>query len=162
MSPRRVVILRHAEKPENVFDPDLSAAGEQRAAMLATRIPELFPKPDFLFAAASSKHSDRPVETLTPLSRAIDLPIDDSLSDEDYPVLANDLLAKPRYAGRLAIVCWHHGHIPDLALALGVSEAALATAPELTGLRWNAGVFDRFWALDFQSGAVAFQSLSQN
>jgi Histidine phosphatase superfamily (branch 1) len=69
--PRIVMIIRHAEKPagtEGEKDPNLSDRGYERAAALAKVIPERFPKPDFLIATRRSKHSNRPVETVTPLA----------------------------------------------------------------------------------------------
>jgi broad specificity phosphatase PhoE len=47
MAPNQIVILRHAEKPEDQRDPDLSPAGEERAKMLATLIPNVSLTPDF-------------------------------------------------------------------------------------------------------------------
>ena len=60
------------------MDPHLSDEGVVRAKRLATYIPEMFGQVDFLFATAESKHSLRPIETIQPLSEAIDVPIDDS------------------------------------------------------------------------------------
>ena len=36
-----------------------------------------FPTPNFIFATARSKHSKRPLETVTPLAVALNLPIND-------------------------------------------------------------------------------------
>lgn len=161
MAPRQIVILRHAEKPDDPRDPDLSPAGEQRAAMLATLIPQRFPAPDHLFAAAPSRSSDRPVETLRPLAAKTDLTLNDKVADQDYEVLAQDLLQKPKYDGQLVIVCWHHGHIPDLAMALGVPQQAITSAPGMIGLHWDPTVFDRFWSIAFTQGHVDFTTSLQ-
>lgn len=69
--PSRVLLLRHAEKPKGDNDPHLSDRGHERAAALAVRIPHVFGRPDQLFATAPSSESNRPVETLTPLSSAL-------------------------------------------------------------------------------------------
>jgi hypothetical protein len=159
--PHRVVILRHGEKPDDPRDPHLSHAGKERAKMLATVIPQTFKKPDFLYAAATSEHSMRPVKTVTPVSHALNLDIHDKVADADYEVLAADLLHEPKFGGKLVVVCWHHEQIPDFALALGAKEADLTAAPGMNGLHWNSDVFDRFWILDFQDGGVAFQSIPQ-
>src|ERR1700757_3385460 len=97
MAPKRIVLLRHAEKSDDLRDPDLSPAGEARAKRLATLIPKRFGKPDFLFAAASSANSNRPVETLLPLANATGIELRQKIADQDYPVLANDLLGTAKY-----------------------------------------------------------------
>jgi hypothetical protein len=58
----------------------LSPAGLQRAGRLASYIPQTFGKPDFLFAAADSEQSHRPVETIEPLSQATGVPIDSTVA----------------------------------------------------------------------------------
>ena len=68
MAPLKSLLMRHAEKPEEPSDPHLSPEGEDRAKRLATWVPrQLGGPPDFIFAAANSEESDRPVETVTPL-----------------------------------------------------------------------------------------------
>jgi hypothetical protein len=161
MAPRQIVILRHAEKPSDPRDPDLSQAGEERARMLASLIPIRFPNPDLLFASAPSTNSNRPVETLIPLATASGLKINSNFADQDYPVLAADLLNKQKYNGKLIIICWHHGHIPDLAMDLGVSSVSVAAVPGMIGMHWDPTVFNRFWSLTFTQGAVAFQASLQ-
>src|SRR6478672_2317427 len=69
--PSRIILMRHADKPDDPDDPDLSAAGVARAEHLATYIPQIFGKPDYIIATARSKHSDRPLETVVPLARAV-------------------------------------------------------------------------------------------
>lgn len=171
MAPNRMVILRHGEKPgdpvapDDPADPNLAPAGVMRANMLATLIPNSFGRPDFLVAAANSNKSHRPVETLEPLANKLDFQADkfvQTYPNDSYPALVADLLAEPRYSGKLIIVCWHHGNIPQLALALGATPGQLAAAPEMSRGKWNPHVFDRFWILDFRAGAnVLFEAVSQ-
>ena len=159
--PAQVVILRHGEKPQDPRNPDLSPVGEERADMLATAIPRLFPHPDFLFAAAPSKSSDRPVETLTPLARALTMPLHADIADNGYEVLAADLFEKPDYAGKLIIICWHHGYIPDLALALKVPQAEIKHAPGMDGMHWESDVFDLFWSIKFTGQTASLAATKQ-
>ena len=179
MAPVRVVILRHGEKPgdpsapDDPASPDLSPEGYARAQMLATKIPEKFGPLDYLFAAADSANSRRPVETVKPLAKKIGFGpdrFDKIYANKSYARLADDLLKKREYSGKLIVICWHHGNIPALGAALGATWAQLATAPELigraapglSGLKWNPKVFDRFWVLDFGAGeGVKFESMSQ-
>jgi|SRR5215469_14112230 len=115
MPPQTILLMRHAEKPNDPTDPDLSDAGFARANRLAGWLPQQFGPPDFLVASALSKHSARPFVTIKPLAKALGIPIDATFADQDYPALAQELLTGSRYVGRLVLVCWHHGHIPSLA-----------------------------------------------
>ena len=87
--------------------------------------------PDFLLASALSKHSARPIETITPLSEKIAV----TIADQDYPVLAEEILNDAKYESRLVLVCWHHGNIPGLALALGAAGTNIPNP-------WNSSVFN--------------------
>src|ERR1700749_2976067 len=100
--------MRHAEKPTEASDIHLSEAGYERAKELASYVPQTFGKPDFLFAAADSRNSVRPRETIEPLSQATDLQINESHPDGDYAALASKLLTNPHFEGKLTLVCWHH------------------------------------------------------
>ncbi len=116
--PRIVMIIRHAEKPEagsGERSPDLSPRGYERAAALAKVSPEHFPRPDFLIATKRSKHSNRPVETITPLSKALHERIDATFRDEAFQEVARAVLTDPKYAGKVVLIAWHHGQIPNLA-----------------------------------------------
>jgi phosphohistidine phosphatase SixA len=111
--------MRHAEKPDNPTDPNLTDSGQERAEKLASYIPQTFGSPDYIFAAALSKHSARPYETVEPLAKKTGKPIDATFADQDYGALASTLLSSPEYADKLVVVCWHHGNIPSLLRMLG-------------------------------------------
>ena len=147
MSPTLILVMRHAEKPEDVQNPDLSPVGQERAEKLATYVPKTFGALDFIFAAAISKHSARPFETVKPRSKAIGIPIDATIADNDYEVLAADLLGKQRYDGKRVLVCWHHGHIPSLMQAL---RAKKGNYPD----PWDAKVFNLILKLNYEGADV--------
>ena len=155
--PATVLLIRHAEKLTD-GRPDLSPAGFERAKA----IPELFggagaaarhnlPRPDFLFATHVSKNSNRPVETITPLSQALGLPISSQIDDKDFATLAAELLSG-KYAGKVVLVAWHHGSLPGLARALG---AAPPYDP------WPETQFDRVWRIDYRDGKATLTDLPQ-
>ena len=133
---------RHAEKPDDVYDPELSAAGKIRADKLATFIPSYFGAPDFIFAPAISNHSVRPYETVVPLAKAIQIFIDATFANSDYDVLAGKLLNKAKYDGSLILICWHHGKIPSLLDAL---SAPAGSYPD----PWGEDVFNLIIQLQF-------------
>lgn len=150
--PATILIIRHAEKLTDGRI-DLSPVGFERAKLL----PKLFlpgarpdlPTPQVLFATHLSAHSNRPVQTVTPLAAAMHLPINDSFEDNDFAGLAKELLSG-KYAGKVVLVVWHHGRIPQLATALG------ATPPYTP---WPDQQFDRIWRIDYANGKATLQDL---
>jgi hypothetical protein len=110
-----------------------------------------FSTPNFLFATQASKNSNRPVETITPLSAALNLTCDDKHADGDYAAAANDILTNSKYTGRVVLVSWHHGNIPNLATALGVTNP-----PPRPG-----SVFDRVWVISYSDGTASLTNGAQ-
>ena len=109
--PREILIIRHAEKPDSADDPNLTPRGYARAVALVQFFSASFDTPDYLFATQASKHSNRPVETITPLAGALHMPVDSKVADADYLLFAQDILTNPQYTGKMLIICWHHGTI---------------------------------------------------
>jgi hypothetical protein len=140
-----ILLMRHAEKPGDSHNPDLSPAGFARAKELAKYIPKEFGRqPDFIFATSDSKHSSRPRETVEPLSKESGVPVETPYADKDFDKLAHDIENDPKYAGKFIVIAWHHGEIPNLADSLGAPEG---TYP-------NPWPDDRFnHILEFQYGA---------
>jgi hypothetical protein len=119
-----ILIIRHAEKPES--GRDLSPEGVKRADAYVGYFKnfQADSKPlklDYIFAAADSKGSRRPRLTVTPLSRALKLPVDTRFKDKDFQSLADDIRSTPH--GKNILICWHHGEIPELVHALGADPA---------------------------------------
>ena len=151
--PKQILIIRHAEKPDDSSNSHLTPRGYARAAALVQFFASSFATPDFLIATQKSSGSNRPVETITPLSAALHLTLSSSLADAEYSLLAQQLLTDPQYTGKYVIVCWHHGNIPALARALGV---------DMPPSRWPDAVFDRVWRIQFSDGQAAFDNLPQS
>jgi hypothetical protein len=151
--PHIVLIIRHAEKPpEEEKSPNLSKEGFARAEALAKVVPANFPRPDFLIATKRSKNSDRPAETITPLSAVLHEPIEATVKDAAFAQVAHDVLTNPKYAGKVVLISWHHGKIPELAHALGAKDA-----PD----HWSGQVFDRVWEITYDHGAATFKDLPE-
>jgi hypothetical protein len=132
-----VLIIRHAEKPET--RKHLSPAGVKRAQAYVGffRSLTLDSHPvtlDHLFAAQESKNSDRPRETLLPLSNALHLKIHSTFDLSKSQELADKV--RRSYSGETVLICWHHGAIPDLLKAFGANPKAL-----LPGGEWPDDVF---------------------
>jgi broad specificity phosphatase PhoE len=131
----RILMMRHGEKSDDPMDPDLTPDGQKRADALATYIPDKFGRQDFIFATAISRHSARPYETVKPLATAAGVPIDATYADQDYGALATHLTEKAKFQGKLVVVCWHHGNIPNLMHTLRAPDG---TYPD----PWRRGVFN--------------------
>jgi phosphohistidine phosphatase SixA len=150
--PKEILLIRHAEKTGDKADADLNPKGYQRAAALTRLFPGQFASPQFIFASARSAHSNRPVETVTPLSRAMKLQVNTRFANEAFAGLARELLTQPKYRGRIVLVCWHHTNIPPLAKALGVTN--------VPG-KWPDQQFDHVWRLRYAEGTVEIADLPQ-
>lgn len=148
IGPRLILIIRHAEKPDDRNDPDLTATGKARAENLANYLPKTFGTPDFLFASTRSKRSNRPIETVEPLSKKLGIPIDDSFADEDFAALAQKLLTDKKYDQKFVLIYWHHGHIPDLAFALGASRDGVPNP-------WDPTIFNLILQLEYKGSGSA-------
>ncbi len=175
-TPHHILLIRHAEKTGDKTDVHLSKKGNDRAAILFQLFerspirPEPFPKPDFIFAASNSAGSHRPLETVTPLSTKLQLPINEAFDSKlpltadakspsaatgksDMFALRREIFGNPKYFGKVILISWRHSTLPDLAKALGVKNAPAT---------WDDNTFDRVWQLSFDSrGAVTFRNLPQ-
>jgi broad specificity phosphatase PhoE len=142
MAATKILIMRHGEKPDVAGDINLSPAGLARAKQLVSYIPTTFGRPQFLFATQQSKDSNRPVETLEPLSQSISVDIDSAFADHQYRDLAAALLKNQKYDRASVLICWHHEKIPKLSYALGASSG---TVPD----PWDDNVYNLVLVLDF-------------
>ncbi|MBS1910486.1 MAG: flagellar basal body-associated protein FliL [Bacteroidetes bacterium] len=154
-----VLMIRHAEKPDDPGDTGLAIAGQERAQAYVIYFQNITigPAPvrlNYLFAAADSAESQRPRLTIQPLSDAIGVSIDDKHSDKDYQKVADDILQHSKYDGSNILICWHHGEILQLAEALGVPASSLPA-------QWPGDVFGWLLELNFDAdGTLTVQPIS--
>ena len=158
--PTVIYLMRHAEKPMVEKDPNLAPQGFKRAQALPslfvampgrTTMPPLL-RPDFIFATAPSKNSNRPIETITPLAQLLHEKIDGDYQDIEAGPLAKEVLGG-KYAGKVVVICWHHGEIPNVAKALGVADA-----PK----KWDPDVFDQIWKIEYVDGHAQMSVLQEH
>lgn len=107
----QLIILRHAEKEQvESVDPDLSAAGKQRAERLAILLRDV--AIDELYVTTFK----RTAQTLAPLAAAKQLKAE-VYNPGQLPELANKLLAKK---GKIIVIAGHANTSPELVnLLLG-------------------------------------------
>ena len=154
MAHEKLLVMRHGEKSDDPDDPDLTPAGEARARALPAYIEATFGKPDFIFAAAVSRHSARPLETVQPLADQTGVRVNTDFADQDYGALAKLLRKDPAYAGKLVVVCWHHGNIPNLMNALKASEDSYPDP-------WPRDVFNLILETEFDAGEVKVRQVTE-
>ena len=166
-NPTKIMVIRHAEKPassgtpygvkpDGKNDPEsLIVDGWQRAGALACffapaygplQNPELA-KPQFLYASGIGhhSHSERPQETITPLSAKLNLKIDTGYLKDDYSSMVKNALS----CDGVVLICWEHQDIPKIAnQILGNST----TAPQ----KWPGDRFDVVWVFDWDASAGAY------
>lgn len=156
--PAQIILMRHAEKPDNVDDPHLTARGVERAQALPawfTNAPEAkaFGPPVALFAPHAKHHGGvRPTETLAPLARQLKLSIQTPYFSTECAELAKDILSRPAYDGKTVVICWVHTEIPGLARALGVNNAPA---------KWKDSVFDRVWVIRYDGPTPKLQEVKE-
>ncbi len=157
--PAQIILLRHAEKPDDETALHLSPRGEERARALVS----LFGRNSTLtsnapiaalYATRVTKHghSHRTGETLSPLAKELGLPVQTPYDTEMYSLLASDILGNRAYQGKSVVVCWTHHDIADLAAALGVKPKPPP---------WKDKTFDRLWLIRPGARAAEFQDLPQ-
>jgi hypothetical protein len=161
MAATEILLLRHAEKPGGTdgrkgFTADgredgksLAVRGWQRAGALAALlapnrlIGSRLPRPDRIYASAFREgggHSRRPEQTVQPLARKLGRPVDLTWALHQEWAFGAALAAE---AG-VALVCWQHQGLPDLARAIAAPQP-LPTLPE--GWSWPADRYDVIWSL---------------
>lgn len=162
MAASKIMVLRHAEKPNGNGGPGLmpdgaenpkalTATGWKRAEALvglfnpaggAPARPPLA-KPRSLFASGSE--SLRPKQTIAPLATALNLSVTTFLKGEEA-----QLVAAAKQAEGLVLVSWQHEAIPEIAALIRGSSAGIPP-------KWPDHRFDLIWVFDLQpSGAWSF------
>jgi len=136
LGPKRIVIIRHAEKPVSIH-PHLAIRGHMRAIGLSKFLPKVV-KPDFIFASTSTKHSERPYQTIRPTADKLGIDVSTVFADKQTKALAKEL-RKKKFKDKTVLICWHHGQMPKLIRELGGSSPYE---------EWPDSLFDRVISID--------------
>jgi len=144
-----ILLIRHAEKPDDDKDPTLAVAGQERAQAYVVyfqnfSINSAPIKLNYLFSTAKSPESNRPYLTIEPLAQTLGLSINNHHKDKHYGKVATDILQNSKYDNSNILICWHHGEILELAHALGAPQSSLPST-------WNGAVFGWVIQLVFDS-----------
>jgi hypothetical protein len=151
--PAQIILIRHADEPDDPNNPHLSPAGVKRAEQLVSFVTTdsamtRFGVPVAVFATRTTKHGNgqRTQETVTPLARTLRLAVQTPFQAKDFAALAKRILLDPGYAGKTVLICWNHEEIPQLARALGIK-------PEPP--KWKAKVYDLVYVITYHDGKAA-------
>lgn len=143
--PRRILLMRHAEKTGDPADIHLSPYGQRRAEQLATFLPHTFGQPDALIAAARSRRSIRSIETLKPLAAKLGTTVRFDVEDDDFEDLVAELKTASGYRGKLVVIAWHHKKLAAISESLG---APAGTYPD----PWPETLYGVIVDLDYAGG----------
>jgi hypothetical protein len=151
MPATRIMLIRHAEKPDDKDggvdqkgEPDkhdLIVRGWQRAGALVQffanpRDPNSpIKRPATIFATEpnSGSESNRPLHTVTPLAKFLNLNIDSRIAEGSEDALVQAAVA----ANGVVLIAWHHEKIPAIANLVLQNKSA----PQ----KWPGDRFDVVW-----------------
>lgn len=139
--PKEILILRHAEKPADITNENLSTKGYERAAALAYYLPNAFGTIDYIFAAGvgHKSHSKRPMETITPLAERLDKKVHHKYLKYEYPEMITHIFGDDKYTDKTIAIAWQHTDIEDIATKFGAQEVPTS--------KWPGDCFDLVWKL---------------
>jgi broad specificity phosphatase PhoE len=151
MPATKIMLIRHAEKPDDKDGGvdqkgkpdkhDLIVRGWQRAGALVQffanpRDPNsAITRPATIFATEpnSGSESNRPLHTVTPLAKFLDLNIDSAIAEGSEDALVQAVVA----ANGVVLIAWHHEKIPAIANLILQNQSA----PQ----KWPSNRFDVVW-----------------
>lgn len=146
--PAQVMIIRHAEKFEDIKKIHLNPRGRTRAKALAQffqsdpRVLE-YGVAAAIIAQRPSQHkkSVRCEETVAPLAQALGQTVINRFAYGEVTGIANWLRAGREWDSKSVLICAAHMDIVPIAKALGV--------PHVRQLVWPHETYDRVWLIDF-------------
>jgi broad specificity phosphatase PhoE len=163
-APDRVMIIRHAEKPDgtapgvdadgNEDDSSLTAVGWERAHALVGLFdpaegdpPAGLARPQTIYAAGVTDEGEgqRTRETVDPLADALGLPVNTEYGKGEEKKLMKDVLE----LSGTTLISWQHSEIPAIADAF---DSVTPAPPE----EWPSDRFDVVWTFTRTSDGWAF------
>jgi hypothetical protein len=167
MPAAKIMLIRHAEKPNGDGGPGFMPNGAENSRALtltgwkrANALAGLFnpadgasprpplAKPGSLFASGSE--SLRPRQTIAPVATAVNLSIRTFLKAQEA-----QLVAAAKKAEDPVLICWQHEAIPEIAALIRGSADGIPP-------KWPADRFDLVWVFDLQpSGAWSFAQVPE-
>ncbi len=160
--PKAIVLLRHAEKPEDSNDPNLSPRGWERARALPriftenAELKKLGP-PDFLFGAGQEKVTSavRSIQTLQYVGEIFKLNVHQNYKRDSYLNLIHDINTNTLFDEKIVVICWQHEILTDFLNGFGIPRK----------IKYPKKIFDRIWLVTYDKTAndkkVIFKDMPQ-
>ena len=163
----KIMVIRHAEKPDRDFAPygvtlqgerskeSLEVRGWQRAGALASLFsppnshfqhPSLT-RPQFLYASKPlrRKGSRRPIETITPLATKLGIQINSNFSRFEFIEMVEEALL---HKGAV-LISWQREYIPEIALHI--------LGRQIAPTNWPINRFDMIWVFDLDRSSAKYR-----
>ena len=157
--PAHIIIIRHAEKPADLEDKNLSDIGRRRAKALVkffNENPEItkLGRPAAIFATGLGKggKGQRCQHTVAPLAENLHLTVQTPFKAEENAELAKQILGWEKHKD-IILICWTKERIPELMSALGVRDVP----PKL-----QEDEYDFVYILTPGKGGTTVRTLKQN
>ncbi len=172
MPAQKIMIIRHAERPDpaqNIFgvtaagnqdEHELSVRGWQRSGALVRFFNPTPPAPittglavpEAVYATnpSDANPSKRPMRTVEALAEDLRKSLDTRFSEGDEAALVAEMNLDTTRNN--VLICWHHGHIDNIARKLGVNN---------TG-KWPDDRFDMVWVFDRDGTGWRFHEINQH
>lgn len=117
-----VYLIRHGEKFKDSDQTGLSARGIRRAHCLRTVFGKNGDKIDFILAQDFKPNGKRkrPFETVSPLAKMLDIPLDHTCDRDDEKCAAKKIQKHARRSENVLVV-WEHKRLSDIAKRLGIN-----------------------------------------
>ncbi|KAJ3260429.1 hypothetical protein HK103_000571 [Boothiomyces macroporosus] len=128
-----IYFIRHGEQDAN--------SGEDLSAQVFAGKKQKYPSPDTLIAQNPADHSHRAVETITPLSHVLNIPIQDQCDRDDITCATNLINSNIQKGSKIVLVAWEHGQLGSIA-----ANFVSGPAPVYPGSH-----YDLIWEVDYKS-----------
>lgn len=117
-----VYLIRHGEKFKDTDKAGLSPRGIKRAHCLRSVFGKRGDKIDFILAQDYRPNGKRkrPFETVAPLAKVLDIPLDHTCDRDDEKCAAKKIQKHSRRSENVLVV-WEHKRLSDIAERLGVT-----------------------------------------
>ncbi|WP_234124648.1 phosphoglycerate mutase family protein [Clostridium hydrogenum] len=152
LKPKQIIFIRHGEKENSdgsVQEVDLSFNGYKRANELPNffknHLPNNISKPDVIIAMKqkNSKHSNRPIETVEPLSKAFNIPIIANYKQSQINQAVEDINKFGK--DKVVLVCWEHQYLVKIAQLLGAPVNSWGYNPQAK--KDDGKNYDAIWVI---------------
>ena len=145
-SPALIVLLRHAEKPNDDKDPNLGDVGYRRAgalpAWLSSQLQRISSIPlssigaIYAMKGGTDKHKTlRPIQTVIPLANTASILLNQNYGFGQTYNLVHEILTTSTYSNKVVVICWIHEELGELAKAFGITKPPI----------WDSKDYDHTW-----------------